>query len=288
MRFKCYILTLFLSCRLLAQLPETDIYLAGIEIKNNLVKIEKAVNITVRKGYDNQPSFSPDGKTMFFSASDSTGKIHICKYDMKAKEVKKHTRTQTSEYSPMMSPNGQYISSVVVEEDSVQRVWGFDPKKPEIKHCLTENTDSIGYYAWVGKDSMMYYKLTDPHSLRILDLRTGEDNWLCNHPARAFGRINNITLFYVIREEKENLLFFYDTHLKKATRYATDKPENQDYAWQPELGMVKSEGSKLYHYSPQTKVWAEVCDFAAFGIKKITRFSFSADKKHLAVVSTIE
>jgi len=289
MRKGLYITFLLIGSRLLAQLPETEIYLAEIEIKNNLIKIEKAENCTNRKGYDNQPFFMPDGKTLLFSASaDSGSQIHIKQYNIKSKEVKQHTRTRTSEYSPMLAPDGQYISSVVVEEDSAQRVWMYDKKKAEVKHCLTENTDSIGYYAWVGKDTILYYKLTDPHSLRVLNLKTGEDNWLCDHPTRSFRKINNTTLFYVIHEEKQSLLYFYDIRVKKATLYATDKPENQDYVWLPELGMVKSEGAKLLHYSTNTKVWAEVADFSSFGIKKITRFTFSNDKKRMAVVSNIE
>lgn len=277
-----------LAGKLLAQLPETEIFLADIEIKNNLIKVEKAININNRKGYDNQPFFLPDGRTLLFSASDSASRIHICKYNIRSKETKIHTRTKTSEYSPMLGPDGDYISSVVVEEDSAQRVWMYDLKKPEVKYCLTENTDSIGYYAWLGRDSMLYYKLTDPHSLRVLNLKTGEDNWLCNHPTRSFKRIDNNTFFYVIHEEKQNLIYFYDIKVKKATLFATDKAENQDYVWQPELGMVKSEGSKLYHYSTETKVWVEVADFASFGVKRITRFTFSPDKRRLAVVSNIE
>lgn len=279
---------LFLSAtRLLAQLPETDIVLARIEIKNNLVKIEKAENITNRKGYDNQPFFMPDGKSILFSSeTGSDKKIHTCLYKIKSKEITQLTKTGTSEYSPMLTPDG-LISCVVVEEDSAQRIWQYDVKTGERKNCLTENTDSIGYYWRVGKDTLMYYKLTDPHSLRVQNLKTGEDNWLCNHPTRAFRQINAHTLFYVIHNEKENLLFFYDTHIKKATLCATDKPDNQDYVWLDGLGMVKSEGSKLLRYSTETKVWVEVADLSAYKVTKITRFAFSADKKYLALVSNL-
>jgi len=284
---KIFVIVFLAGQGLFAQLPETEIFLAKVEIKNNLIKFDKAENITNHKGYDNQPFFLRDEKTILFSASDSLGRIHIFKYNMRSKEIQLHTRTKTSEYSPMLAPGGQYISSVVVEEDSAQRIWMYDRKKSEIKHCLTENTDSIGYYAWIGKDSIMYYKLTDPHSLRVLNLKTGEDNWLCGHPTRSFRKINNTTLFYVIHEEKENLLYFYDIHTKKANLFAADKPENQDYVWLSGLGMLKSEGSKLLRYSTDTKVWVEMSDFSAFGVKKITRFAFSHDKKYLAIVSNL-
>ncbi len=284
-----YIFLLVDFCRAFAQLPETEIFLADIEIKNKLIKFEKAENITNRKGYDNQPYFMPDGKSILFSSEiGADKKIHTCLYSIKSKKITQLTNTSTSEYSPMLTLSGQTISCVVVEEDSAQRIWLYDSKTGAKKACLTEGTDSIGYYSWLGKDSLLYYKLTDPHSLRVLNLKTGEDNWLCNHPTRSFKKINNTTIFYVIHEEKENLIYFFDTHTKKATLFATDKPENEDYVWLDDLGMIKSEGSKLYHYSTETKVWVEVADFTSYEIKKITRFTFSADKKRLAVVSNIE
>jgi hypothetical protein len=187
----------------------------------------------------------------------------------------------------MLTPDGKNISSVVVEEDSTQRIWLYDAQTGGKKSCLTEKTDSIGYYSWIGNDTILYYKLTNPHSLRVLDLKTGEDNWLSDHPTRSFRKINEHTFFYVIHEEKQNLIYTFDILLKKATLYATDTPDNQDYVWQPDLGLVKSEQSKLYHYSPATKVWAEVADFASYGVKKITRFAFSHDNKQLAFVSNL-
>ncbi len=272
-----------------AQLPETEIFLSQIEIKNNLIKLEKVENINNHKGYHNQPFFMPDGKSILFSSeSEINHKIHICQYNIKSKKINLLTQTNTSEYSPTLTADGRNISSVVVEEDSAQRVWLYDLKKSEIKSCLTQNTDSIGYYTWLGNDTILYYKLTNPHSLRVLNIKTGEDNWLCNHPTRSFRKINSTTFFYVIHEEKQNLIYFFDIRTKKANLFASDKPENQDYVWQADLGMLKSEQNKLYRYSQETKVWAEVADFSSYGIKKITRFAFSSDKKCLTVVSNPE
>jgi hypothetical protein len=281
---------LLLVCFLLqAQLPETEIFLAKIEIKNNLLKIQKAENVTNHNGYDNQPFFTPDGKTLLYSAqTDADQRIHLFALNLKSKKSAQLTHTNTSEYSPMLSPQGNAVSAVVVEEDSTQRIWLYDAKNGERKSCLTEAIDSIGYYCWLGRDSLAYYKLTDPHSLRALDLKSGTDNWLCDHPTRSFRRIDARTLLYVINEEKQNLVMLYDIRVKKATVFATDLPANQDYTWLAGLGLLKSEGSKIFRYSPETKVWVELADFASAGIKKITRFAFSTNQKLLALVSNTD
>lgn len=287
MKHAVLILALITGWRAAAQLPQTDIFLARIQLKNNLLKISKTENITGRKGYDNQPFFSPDGKIIYYSAQAEDNRVHINAYNIRSKKSVQVTRTNTSEYSPMLTPAGT-ISCVVVEEDSTQRIWHFDAKSGERKGCLTENTDSVGYYAWLGKDSILYYKLTDPHSLRVFDLKTAEDNWLCDKPARSFRRVDKRTMFYVIREEKQNIVMLYDLLLKKATLHATDVRGNEDYVWLPGTGLVKSEGAKLLRYSADTKVWVELADFTGAGIKKISRFAFSPDQKYLSLVSHTE
>ena len=47
----------------MAQLPETDLWLAELNTKET-GKIIKVINITNRTGYDNQPSFSKNGKML--------------------------------------------------------------------------------------------------------------------------------------------------------------------------------------------------------------------------------
>lgn len=287
MKHAFVILALVTGWRALAQLPQTDIFLARVEVKNKLLKISKTENITNRKGYDNQPFFSPDGKTIYYSAEAEDNRVHVSAYNIRSKKSVQLTRTNTSEYSPMLAPDGT-ITCVVVEEDSIQRIWRYDAMSGERKGCLAENTDSVGYYAWLGKDSILYYKLTDPHSLRALDLKTGEDNWLCDKPARSFRQVDNRNILYVIHEENQNLVMLYDILLKKASVYAKDSPSNQDYAWLDGVGLIKSEGAKLLRYSADTQVWVELADFAKAGIKRISRFAFSPDQKYLALVSNAE
>jgi hypothetical protein len=76
---------------------------------------------------------------------------------------------------------GLGFSSVVVEKDSAQRVWQFN-MDGTFKTIVHEGTDSIGYHTWLNADTLMYYKLTEPHSLRVLDLKTNKDVWICNQP----------------------------------------------------------------------------------------------------------
>ena len=268
-------------------MPETELFLANIEIKNNLVKVKSVEKISDHKGYNNQPRFMNNDRDILFTSDvELNGKTHICDYNLASKKIKRLSITNTSEYSATILPNKKDFSVVMVEKDSTQRIWVFDLQKGTNMDCLSQQTDSVGYYAWLGKDSILYYKLTTPNSLHALNIKTNEDVWLCNNPARSFKQINGTTFFYVIQEEKQNQVFIYNIRTRKATPYAIDNvPSNQDYIWEPALGLVKSEGSKLYRYSSDSKVWVEIVDVASFGIKKISRFAISNDRKSLALVS---
>jgi hypothetical protein len=280
---------LFICCKAFAQLPETELFLANVEIKNNLIKVKEVEKINNHKGYNNQPCFANKDKEILFTSDiEGNGKTHICNYNLQAKKIKRLSITNTSEYSGQVLPNQKDFSVVMVEEDSTQRIWVFDLLKGENKSCLSQQTDSVGYYTWLGKDSLLYYKLTTPHSLHALNIKTNEDVSLCNNPTRSFKKISATTFFYVIHEEKQNMVYLFDVRTKKATPFAIDNVNtNQDYTWYPNLGLLKSEGSKLYRYSVDTKVWAELADFTTFGVKTITRFTISVNGKYVALVSNL-
>ena len=285
---KEFLVLCFIGCKAFAQLPKTELFLADVEIKGNLLKVEYAKKISTHKGYNNQPCFVSNDKEIFFTSDiEGDNKTHICSYNLSKKEIKRLSITNTSEYSANIVPAKNEFSVVMVEEDSIQRIWLFDVLKGSNKSCLSQQTDSVGYYTWLGKDSILYYKLTKPHSLHTLNIKTNQDVWLCDNPTRSFKKMSATTFFYVIHEEKQNEVYVYNTRIRKTNLFAIDNVSaNQDYIWHPVLGLLKSEGTKLYRYNTDTKAWVELADFSVFGVKKLTRFAISANGKYIALVST--
>lgn len=118
---------LFVGIKAFAQLPETELFLANVEIKNNLVKIKEVEKISSHKGYNNQPCFTKNDEEILFTADiESDKKTHICSYNVKNKKTTRLSITNTSEYSASILPNEKDFSVVMVEEDSTQRIWEFD------------------------------------------------------------------------------------------------------------------------------------------------------------------
>ncbi len=279
--------SLLLSFSVFAQLPETDVWLFKLEKKENKLIYTNPLNITHRAGYDNQPTFSADGKSVLYVCIDSTKQADIYQYNISKKLSVNLTKSEVSEYSPTIINNGLGFTCVVVEKDSAQRVWKFmaDGKFNKI---ADEGTDSVGYHTWLSNDTMLYYKLTEPHSLHALDLKTSKDVWICDHPTRAFKRYANTQQFIYGIKDSSNVQFrIYNPRLRESSLYTTYPSTNEDFIWHNELGLIKSEGAELKRYNEQTKNWEILFSFADLGIKKITRFVFDSKTKQLAIVNNL-
>src|SRR6266851_5239494 len=78
--------------------PDTEIFLAPLSAREQPA-VGRPTNITSSPGYDNKPSFTPEG-----------------------------------EYSPTVTPDGAHISVIRVEADGTQRLWRFtlEGRAPEL------------------------------------------------------------------------------------------------------------------------------------------------------------
>jgi hypothetical protein len=263
-----------------AQLPDTEIWLFRIVEKGN-AQLSQPVNITSRPGYDNQPSFSPDGKNIYYSSVREDEQADIYCYEIRKKKTTRVTSDPESQYSPTPVPGTNYLAAVVVEKDSSQRMHFIDP--------LTGLTagkpilDSVGYFTFLNSDSLVYYKLTSPHSLRLHCRSTGADRWIGNSPVRGFRAVNRHTLIYGLKDTVLLTVYKYDFLLHKAEKITDLETHDEDLAWIPQWGLTRSHGSQLLRYDAAKNEWITVVDLTQYGIGKITRFAVF-ENKYLVVV----
>lgn len=268
-----------------SQVPNTDVWLFKIEKNKTELKLTSPKNITNRVGYDNQPSFSSDSKKIYYVSIREDNQADIYYYDLKTLKTIQHTKTKESEYSPTLSMDGKFLNSVVVESDSAQRIHfinaltGVGEKKYDV--------DSVGYFTFLNSDTVLYYKLTSPHSLRYFVKSTNEDKWLANNPIRAFKAINRHSFIYGIKDSTKVTFYRYDFVFHKAEKYAEYNSLSEDAIWHEQFGLIKSEGNKLLKYDESKKEWILLFDLATFGIKKITRFNFDPKNNYLVIVDNL-
>jgi len=265
------------------QLPNTDLWLFTLKKEQSNYLISKGENITNRDGYDNQPSFSADGKKIFYVSIREDKQADVYVYDIGTKKSLPLTKTTESEYSPTYITANKSINCVVVEKDSAQRIWLYDDKSGRQKKMLF-GEDSVGYFTFLNSDTVLYYKLTIPHSLRAHSLSTGNDIFIANHIGRGFKPVNRHEFIFGVKDSVKMFFYFYNTLLRKAIKYCEFNSLNEDILWHKEFGLLKSEQAVILKYDDKQLKWIPLFDFSIQGIKKITRFAFDDKTKKIVIV----
>jgi len=278
-----------------SQLPNTDVWLFKLEKTKTELKLTNPKNITNRTGYDNQPSFSNDSKKIYYVSIREDKQADIYFYDIKSEENHHFKKSKESEYSPTIAPDKKNLACVVVREDSSQIIIPFGLEDSEktnypnnkFREQQLSLIDSVGYFTFLNSDTVLYYKLTQPHSLNAYCISTGKNSWLGNNPIRAFKTLNRHAFIYGIKDSVKVTFYKYDFVFHKAEKYAEYPSTSEDAIWHEQHGLIKSEENKLLRYDEAKKEWLLLFDLSGFGIKKITRFTFDQKNKYLVVVDNL-
>jgi hypothetical protein len=288
------ILLLSVNCYF-AQLPDTDIWLFSIKSEKGKYRLEKGENITNRKGYDNQPSFSKNGKDIYYVCIGEDKQADVYIYKTGRSKSLRLTFTKESEYSPTLIPGKEQLACVTVLQDSSQVILPIgiaDDKVVEWPKYKNDDKqissfDSVGYFSFLNSDTILYYKLTTPHSLRAFSIKTNNDAFIAYNPVRGFKTINRHEFIFGIKDSSKVSFYRYNTAQARAYKYCEYNSLNEDIQWHPTLGLMKSEGPLILKYDEKENKWQTIFDFSTFGIKKITRFVFDPSTRKIAIVSNL-
>jgi tricorn protease-like protein len=265
MKNKVLFIFLLSISSLQAQLPETDIFVSEMKIKDGKFEFSKPENITQRPGYDNQPYFMPDGKSLLFVAVPDTTQADIYSYSFKSKNVSAITSTKESEYSPMLSPDGKNISVVRVDDDNGQRFYKF-PVSDHAAFTFINGTDSIGYYCWLNPGSLAMFILGSAMTLQVLDINKNERTLIASDVGRCMKLSNDQKklLFVIKQNENEWSIYEMDIATMEKKKVVNTIPGSEDYAVLKDGSLIMGSKGKLYRYDPAGGGdWKEIADFSS-------------------------
>jgi Tol biopolymer transport system component len=277
-----------------AQLPETDIFIADIKYIGGNISFSKPINITNRKGYDNQPYFMPDGKSLLFVAIPDSTQSDIFKYDFVTKKISAITRSEESEYSPSLSPDGKNISVVRVDKDKGQRFYNLALNKTSAA-ALIKNSDAIGYYCWLNDTFLAMFVLGDAYSLQLLNTKTAEKKIIASDVGRCMKLSpDKKNLFFVIKQnENEWAIFSMDISTNKITKVIPTLPRSEDYTLLPDGTFLMGKDGRLFSFNPATsnvklqtsnELWKQVADFSS-SLNDFYRITINAKGDKIALVA---
>ncbi len=267
--------------------PATDVFLAPLTIAGDKVGVGVAENISADPGYDNQPSFLPDGSAVLFTSKRDGKQTDIYRYDIAGKKLAQLTHTDENEYSPLVSADGQSFTCVRGAEQSLYR-FDLDGSHPRLAY--QHGSALIGYYVWTGPTEVATFILGDddkkiPHTLQVIDTGSGKAVTIASDPGRSLlRRPGTDAVSFVAKTTPEHWQlqqFDIKTH---AVTTLTDMPAGvEDLAWLPDGRALAGKGSKLFVWKAGGN-WTEVADVGAAGIANLTRLAVSADGRWLALV----
>lgn len=271
-----------------SQAPDTEIFLVPVTGTASAPSLGIPKNITNRAGYDNQPSFTPDGSAILYTSAREDAQADIYRFDIASGTTTRITTTAPeSEYSATMIPGDRAISVVRVERDSAQRLWRFplDGSPPSV---ILEHVEPVGYYAWADDRTLFMFVLGEPPTLRRASAGDSAATVLADSIGRSIQRIPGGGVSVVLKVGPDE---WWITRLDPATnameRLVRTRPGQEDYAWMPDGSIVMAEGATLYRWVPGVE-WKEVATFTEPGMARVTRLAVSPDRKWLAVVGTGE
>ncbi|MGE0440878.1 MAG: TolB family protein [Gemmatimonadales bacterium] len=270
--------------------PGTDIHLVPITLAGRALTIGPPRRLTNRPGYDNQPSFTPDGKALLYTVvreggPGGTTQADIFRLELATGRSAPVVSTPESEYSATPMPGGREFAVIRVERDSTQRLWAF-PLAGGTPRLLLPDLAPVGYQAWLDANTVGLYVLGSPATLQVADLGAGGARILLSRIGRAVQRIPGRRALSVTQQVSDSTWWIVevDPTTAAAKPIVAMPPGAEYYVWLPDGSLLSAEGSSLYRFRPGSDAaWVEAARLP--GLSGLSRLAVSPRGDAIAIVA---
>lgn len=264
----------------------TEVYLFEFAHTATGYELSTPLNISDNEGYDNQPSFTKDGKAILF-ASTRNGQTDILWYELETGTKKWITDTPGGEYSPVLMPDEKYVSAVRLDPDGLQLLYKYSVKDGSSEPLFEDLV--VGYYTWFSENTIFSFVLGDPQTLRVSNINEKRTTILAENPGRSIHRIpSSKSISFIDKSDA-------DTWIIKSITPGNENlievigetlPQVEDMVWLDGETILMGKENQLYVLNTQakTKQWKLIADLSKHGISGITRLAFNNSK--LALVAS--
>jgi hypothetical protein len=267
-----------------AQILETEVWVGALDLRDGGFAVSDLKNISNHRGYDNQPSFLPDGQSLLFTTEalnlDETGLgVHAVRYDLRT--GKSTPLPLARGFSPTPTNDGRIM---LLREGGV---WLHDARG-KLLRALTQTTQA-GYFhrfedeTWVlfMNDKDRRIVLYDPRSHALETMITGA----ITAPYRVPGQR---AVTFVVQSEQTRTLHRLDVDDKRVTTLATIPfPTGGHHVWTPRGTLFIASGAAIHEWDPRRPTeWPIVHRFDSPDLQGITRIALNATADRIAIVST--
>jgi Tol biopolymer transport system component len=278
-------LALVASCIQLHAQSNSEIVLFDMQSNRGVITLANGKNITNHKGYDNQPSFHATEPIIYYASFNEDNRSDIKQFDFKANETKSVTTTLEREYSPMLTPDGKFISCIIQRDNKAQDLGKYPATGGE-PIALIDNL-VVGYHAWVDNDRVLLFALGESQTLHLYNVKTKEDKILADAIGRSLHKMptKNFMSFVKKNSETDWVIMQLNTETLEIKKLISTLPTKEDLCWLPDGRIIMSDGVKLFSIDPKKESeWKEIRITGTYSLGGITRLAANAKSTKLAIV----
>jgi len=255
--------------------PASDVFLVPLTRAATEWRVGVPANVSRFEGYDNQPAFAVDARSLFFTRVGTDGQSDIWRSDFGTGRTAPVQVTAESEYSAWPTPDSAALTVVRVEADSTQRLWRL-PLDGSAPTLLVPDVAPVGYFAYANDTTLAMFVLGSPATLQVATLGRPGTRTVARNIGRSLHRIPGSEHVSFVQKggERWHILRLNVTTGAIDTLVAT-RPRREDHAWLDSTTIVMGDGSALFTFTLGDADWTPLGDFGFARLGDITRLAVS-------------
>ena len=248
-----------------------NLWLVDLKWTGNALTAGTPIKLTNDNGTNSQPSFSPDGKAIVFSAVRDTGadaRSDIYRIDLTSRTETRVTRTPENENSPTVNERGEYVAVRWVPATLFREFgpWMYTSDGTPTRGVLPA-PDTTGYYTPLGGGD---YALTRPKSktftLGLFDSKSGAiadvDSGVPALPAQRIPGQRALSYVRIDSADGRHALRRIDLATRRTSDLGATVVGRTVHAWVPGRNTVlMAKGNVLYARGANQASWRAVATF---------------------------
>lgn len=280
-------------------LNPTNLWSVSLAWRGDVLTPGVPEKLTHDDGTNSQPSFTPDGRAIVFSATRDTGataRSEIHRYDFTSRAETRITRTPENENSPTVNSRGEYVA---IRWSPATLFREFGPwvyaKDGTPKRGLLPGSDTTGYYTPVGGGR---YVLTRPRSstftIAMFDSAAGKivdlDSGVPALPVQRIPGQRAVSYIVIDSANARHEIRRYDLITGRTTVIARALAGRTAHVWTPDgKTLIMAKGNRLFarRTSARDTSWRVVSVFSDPGLRHASAYAISPDGRRLILTSPL-
>ncbi|HEX3866916.1 MAG TPA: hypothetical protein VHV78_09195 [Gemmatimonadaceae bacterium] len=272
-----------------------NLWLVDLHWSGSRLTTGTPIKLTHDDGSNSQPSFTPDGRAIVFSALRDTGsdaRSDIYRIDLATRTETRVTHTPENENSPTTNERGEYVAvrwqPATLFKDLGLWVYSADGTP---MHGVLRGPDTTGYYVPLPNGD---YALTRPKSksftLGLFDAKSGAitdvDSGLPALPAQRIPGERALSYVRIDSASAHNVIRRFDLATHTATTLGPTVVGRTAHAWVAGHNTIfMAKGSVLYARTLKDVTWRAVATFDSPELRNASAYVVSPNGDELVLTS---